>query len=91
MSLIKYFEKRAKDDLPDPNDPLSSRIPLDESVGQPRGIWARASGISAELAASDHEEKNRGPYDRYLNSYSYSAFYACNSCDIEQDCFLKYF
>jgi len=36
MSLFKYFEKRAKDDLPNPNGPLSSHVPSDESVGQPR-------------------------------------------------------
>ena len=36
--LFKYFEKRAQDDLPDPNDSLSSCVPLDESVGQPKGI-----------------------------------------------------
>ena len=39
MSLFKYFEKKAKDALPDPNGPLSSRepseVPSDESVGQP--------------------------------------------------------
>ena len=38
MPLFKYFEKRAKDGLPNPNGPLSSRVPSDESVGQPRGI-----------------------------------------------------
>jgi len=31
--LFKYFEKRAKDGLPDPNGPLSARVPLNESVG----------------------------------------------------------
>ena len=35
MLLFKWFEKRAKDGLPDPNGPVSSRKPLDESVGQP--------------------------------------------------------
>ena len=33
-----HFEKRSKDSLPDPNGLLSSRVPSDESVGQPKGI-----------------------------------------------------
>ena len=35
MLLFKYFEKGAKDDLPDPNGPLSSRVFSDKGVGQP--------------------------------------------------------
>ena len=39
MLLFKYFEKKAKDALPDPNGLLSSRepseVPSDESVDQP--------------------------------------------------------
>ena len=42
MSLFKYFEKRAKDGLPDPNGPLSSRVPSDKSVGKPRDICGPA-------------------------------------------------
>ena len=61
MSLFKYFEKRVKDGLPDPNGPLSSRVPLDEYSG--------AHGVPAESAAP--EGNKCGPY----NSYSYSAFY----------------
>ena len=44
MLLFKYFEKRAKDGLPDPNGPLSSCVPSDECVGQPKGI----QGIAEE-------------------------------------------
>ena len=38
-----YFEKRAKDGLPDPNGPLSSHVilPSDESVGQPEKVSRR--------------------------------------------------
>ena len=48
MSLFKYFEKRAKDGLTNRNGPLSSRVPSDESVGQPKGI----QGIAEETAGS---------------------------------------
>ena len=60
MLLFKYFEKRAK---PDPNGLLSSRVPSDESIDQPKGIRGDrgiASYISAELAASES-----GPCKRY--------------------------
>ena len=43
MLLFKYFEKRAKDGFPNPNGLLSSRVPSDESVGQPKGIWGITS------------------------------------------------
>ena len=59
MSLLNYFEKRAKDGLLDPNGPLSARLPSDNSVGK---RYPGARGISAELAAS--EGKKRGPYNR---------------------------
>jgi len=49
MSLFKYFEKRAKDGLPDRNGPLSSHVPSDESVDQPKGI----QGVA---------EETTGPY-----------------------------
>ena len=49
MLLFEYFEKGAKDGLPDPNGPLSSRISLDEGIGQPmkglRGDCEVAIGI----------------------------------------------
>ena len=45
MLLFKYFEKRAKDGLP---DPWSSRVPSDESVGQPKGIPRGMQGIAEE-------------------------------------------
>jgi len=35
MLLFKYFEKGAKDGLPDPNIPLPSRVFSDEGVCQP--------------------------------------------------------
>ena len=39
MLLFKYFEKRAKDGLPDLNGPLPPRVPSNEGVGQPmKGI-----------------------------------------------------
>ena len=43
--MFKYFEKRAKDGLP---DPLSSRVPSDESVGQPKGIPRGMQGITEQ-------------------------------------------
>ena len=73
MSLFKYFEKRAKDGLPNPNDPLSS-CPLDKSVGQLKGI----RGLAEYLKSQQHL-KERTWSIRLVNSYSYSAFYACNS------------
>ena len=54
MSLFKYFEKRAKDGLPDPNGPLSTCVPMDDSVGRPT--------ISAESAAPEGEKC--GSYNR---------------------------
>ena len=39
MSLIKYFENRAKDGLSDPNGPLSSCVPSDKVVGQTRSTY----------------------------------------------------
>jgi len=45
----------AKDGLPDPSGPLSSCVPSDKSVGQPRGV-------SAGSTASDG--KKRGPCNR---------------------------
>ena len=62
MLLFKCFEKRAKDGLPDPNGPLSSRVLSDKSVGQPRGIRGLARGISAESAVS--EGKKHGLYNQ---------------------------
>ena len=59
MSLFKYFEKRAKDGLPDPNGPLPARVPLDKSVVQPTERYPGAREISAELAG-----RIRGPYNR---------------------------
>ena len=56
MLLFKYFEKRAKDDLPDPNGPLIAHAPSDDSVGQPT---KRYPGACAESTAS--EGKKRGP------------------------------
>ena len=79
MLLFKYFEKRAKYGLPDPNGPLSSRVPSDESIGQPRAGkvsgGSRSSYLLSRLAAS--EGKKSGPYNRFSYN-SYSAFYACN-------------
>ena len=55
MLLSKYFEKRAKDGLSDPNGPLSSCISSDESVGQPRGI----QGFTGYLLSWQHlKERN---------------------------------
>jgi len=49
--------------VPDPNGPLSARVPSDDSVGQPtKRYQPGAHGISAELAAS--KEKKSGPYNR---------------------------
>ena len=62
MSLFKYFEKRAKDGLPDSNGPLSSHVPLEESFGQLKSGYLGAHGVSAESATS--EGRKRGPYDR---------------------------
>ena len=64
MSLFKYFEEGAKDGLPDPNGPLSSRVSLDKSVGQPKGIWGLSEYVSSKSAAS--EGKKRGPYNRSM-------------------------
>ena len=58
MPLFKYFEKRAKDSLPNSNGPLFSCVPLDKSVSQP-GVFAGGSWRSAELAAP--EGKKCGP------------------------------
>ena len=79
MLLFKYFKKTAKDDLPDPNGPLSLRA---YTLGQTRVLAnlevSGARRISVKLGAS--KEKNSCP-----------AFYACNLSWIyrEQDCFLK--
>ena len=62
MSLFKYFEKRAKDGLPDPNGPLSARAFTDNSVGRLTERYPGAHGISAESAAS--EGKKCGPCNR---------------------------
>jgi len=62
MSLYKYFKKRAKDDLSDPNGPLSACIPSDNTIGQPTKRYLGARGMSVESAAS--EGKKRGPYNR---------------------------
>ena len=56
------FKIKAKDGLPDPNGPLSSHVPSDESIGQPRSIRRGAQGVSAGSVAS--EGKKRGPYNR---------------------------
>ena len=48
--------------LPDPNGPLSSRVPSDESVNWPTKKYVGARGVSTESAAS--EGKKRGPYNR---------------------------
>ena len=60
MPLFKYFEKRAKDGLSNPNGLLSSRIPSDKSIGQPR--VSGSSQRSAESAPS--EGKKCGPSNR---------------------------
>ena len=52
MSLFKYFEKRAKDGLLDPNGPLPACIPSDNTIGRPTEKYPRARGMSAESAAS---------------------------------------
>ena len=41
MLLFKYFEKRAKDGLPDPNywSLVFTCLPSDKSIGQPKGIY----------------------------------------------------
>ena len=65
MLLFKYFEKGAKDGLPDPNGPLSSRTYIlgrghwatDERY--PGGSWSNYK--SAESAASDGRKS--GPYN----------------------------
>ena len=62
MLLLKYFQKRAKDGLPDPNRPLSAYIPSDDSLSWPTKRYPGIRGISAELAPS--EGKKRGPYNR---------------------------
>ena len=53
MLLFKYFDKKAKDGLPDPNGPLSSHVPLDKSVDQPRGIW----GLVEYLLSWQHQKE----------------------------------
>jgi len=62
MSVFKYFEKGTNDGLLDPNDPLSPRLPSDDSVGRPTERHPGACRISAELAGS--EGKKRGPCKR---------------------------
>ena len=64
ISPFKYFEKRAKDGLLDPNGSLSSRVPSDKGVGQKRDIrgLVHVEYLSAEWAAS--EGKKRDPYNR---------------------------
>ena len=55
MLLSKYFEKRAKDGLPDPNSPLSSHVPSHKSIGQQRGI----RGLAEYLLSRQHmKERN---------------------------------
>ena len=46
MLLFKYFEKGAKDGLPDPNGPLSSRVSSEEGVGQPKKGIRGPAGIA---------------------------------------------
>jgi len=57
MLLFKYFEKRAKDGLSDPNSPLFACVPLDDSVGRPTKRYPGAHRISAELAASEGRKR----------------------------------
>ena len=62
MLLFKYFEKRAKDGLPDPNGPLPARVLLNSSIGRPTERYLRDRGVSAKSAVS--EGKKSGPYNR---------------------------
>ena len=62
MLLFKYFEKRAKDGLPDPNGPLSPHVPSDKSINQPSKTYPGDRGVSVELVAS--EGRKSGPYNR---------------------------
>ena len=51
MSLFKYFEKRAKDGLPDPNIPCLLVYPQTTPLAsQPRGIW----GLTECLLSQQH-------------------------------------
>ena len=61
MLLFKYFEKRAKDGLPEPNGPLSAHVLTDDSVGRPTERYPRACRISAE--STESEGKKCGPYN----------------------------
>ena len=63
MLLFKYFEKRAKDGLPDPNGPLSSRVPSDESVGKPTGIrGSRSSYLLSRQHLKERKVHKIGTY-----------------------------
>ena len=58
---MKRRLKRAKNGLPDPDGPLSARLPSDDSLGWPTKKYPGAHGIFAGLASS--EGKKRGPYN----------------------------
>ena len=51
MLLFKYFEKRAKDGLPNPNGPYLHVYPHTKALAN-RG-YLEARGVSAEWAASE--------------------------------------
>ena len=46
------------------NDPLSSRVPSDESIGQPRGIRGLSERLCAESRFAESEGKKRGLYNK---------------------------
>ena len=57
MLLFKYFEKGAKDGLPDPNGPLSSRAPSYDNISH--AIERYLGGKLAEYLLSQQLLKER--------------------------------
>ena len=60
MLLFKYFEKRAKDGLPDPNGPLSSCVLPDGSIGQPKGFRGIMEYLASYLPSQQHLKERKG-------------------------------
>jgi len=86
--LLLYFEKRAKDGLPDPNGHVRSDW---------QEQWPVGGGLADYPLSRQHlKERNMvHTIARYINSYSYSTFSACNLSWIDdlvnQDRFLRIF